>query len=154
MEMTYFNNLNHEYNRVIFEFTNEEKKEAGFYRTSKEPAILEILRLLHRIVDENKGSKEAYLSELEETMKRFSREDHANLQRKKDGWKAKALRLIGFLNDKDKELKRKIEALEYYADEEIYKETKEWTHDNCFPVEPCVLDDKGEIAREAMEESK
>ena len=47
--MTYFNNLNHKYNRVIFEFTDEEKQATGFLKTSKEPAILEMLRLLHRI---------------------------------------------------------------------------------------------------------
>ena len=172
MKMTYFTNINHQYNRVIFEFTDTEKKDAGFHQTSKEPAMMEILRLLHRIADaqikeditgilqnmvtpapeadelfgENaepklyfseavynnphihesieitlpdrsdesfpdivpKGiefSKEAYLSELQETMKRFSREDHADLHRKKDAWKAKALRLIGFLNDKDKTIK-------------------------------------------------
>ena len=49
--MTYFNNINHQYNRVIFEFTDEEKQAAGFHKTSKEPAILEILRLLKRIYD-------------------------------------------------------------------------------------------------------
>ena len=155
LKMTYFNNLNHEYNRVIFEFTNEEKKDAGFHRTNKEPSVLEMIRLVQRIAEdrtikgdyvppevvakakrevaklqadminswpnedgtptpEDKKSKEAYLSEMEETMKQFSREDHADLQRKKDAWKAKALRLIGFLNDKDKVIRRLLRENKLY----------------------------------------
>ena len=168
---------------MIFEFTDIEKKDAGFHQTSKEPAMMEILRLLHRIADtqikeditgilQNMAtptpeadelfggdaepkiyfseavynnpcthesieislpdlssdkpktihhstpggsfSKEAYLSELQETMKRFSREDHADLQRKKDGWKGKALRLIGFLNNKDEVIKRLLRENKHY----------------------------------------
>ena len=49
MKMTYFNNIKHQYNRVIFEFTDEEKQAAGFLKTSKEPAILDIIRLIDRI---------------------------------------------------------------------------------------------------------
>ena len=60
MKMTYFNNLNHQYNRVIFEFTDTEKKDAGFHQTSKEPAILEILRLLNRIYENGIEGKPDY----------------------------------------------------------------------------------------------
>ena len=114
MKMTYFNNLNHQYNRVIFEFTDKEMKTAGFEKFNFMPNRLEILSVLQRINSNDLKKSgppetlEAHLSHLEETIKRFSREDYADLQRKKDGWKAKALRLIGFLNDKDK----KIEQLE------------------------------------------
>ena len=65
-----------------------------------------IPKTIHRSTPGGSFSKEAYLSELEETMKQFSREDHADLQRKKDAWKAKALRLIDFLNNKDKLIER------------------------------------------------
>ncbi len=131
LKMTYFQKPDHSYHRVIFEFTDTEMKAAGFEKLSLQPSRLEILRVLQRITendtkrldvpwafsitaplgipygtDENEKSKEAYLSEMQETMKRFSREDHADLQRKKDGWKGKALRLIDFLNDKDNEVKR------------------------------------------------
>ena len=131
MIMTYFEKPDHSYHRVFFEFTDKEMKDAGFEQLSFMPSRLEILRVLQRITendtkrlnvpwtfsitgplgipygtDESEKSKEAYLSEMEETMKQFSREDHADLQRKKDAWKAKALRLIGFLNDKSNEVKR------------------------------------------------
>ena len=53
-------------------------------------------------------------SETQEIMKRFSREDHADLQRKKDGWKGKALRLIGFLNNKDEVIKRLLRENKHY----------------------------------------
>ncbi len=129
--MTYFEKPDHSYHRMIFEFTDKEMKDAGFEHLSSIPGCFEILHVLQRIAEndkkqldipwkfsmtaspgmpskanENEKSKETYLSELQETMKRFSREDHADLQRKKDLWKAKALRLIGFLNDKDKEVER------------------------------------------------
>ena len=185
--MTYFNNINHQYNRVIFEFTDEEKQEAGFHKTSKEPAILEILQLLHRIADdqiingdkvspavlekakkavaelqtdminsfssnESEKSKEADLSETQEIMKRLDEDEkesdkkdipspllsielfsngdsnfsmgssdikYVDLQRKKDGWKAKALRLIDFLNNKDKRVKRLKDALKKYGEHTI-----------------------------------
>lgn len=44
-------------------------------------------------------------------------------------------------------------ALEFYADEEIYEETKNYTHGNIFSVDPSILEDKGEIAREALRKS-
>ena len=50
--MTYFKKPDHQYNRVIFEFTDTEMKDAGFHQTSKEPAIMEILWLLHRIAED------------------------------------------------------------------------------------------------------
>ena len=150
MKMTYFNNLNHQYNRVIFEFTDEEKQAAGFHKTSKEPAILKILRLLNRIYDN--GSDKNMLRKFTEkkslgtpfneikltdvsdltnsitTMKKLGSvrdlvenkkyRDHVNLldelQRKKDAWKAKALRLIGFLNNKDEVIKRLLRENKHY----------------------------------------
>ena len=71
-------------------------------------------KTIHHSTPGGSFSKEAYLSELQETMKRFSREDHANLQRKKDGWKGKALRLIGFLNNKDEVIKRLLRENKHY----------------------------------------
>ena len=150
MKITYFNNLNHQYNRVIFEFTDEEKQAAGFNKTSKEPAILEILRLLNRIYDN--GSDENMLRKFIDkkslgipfnkinltnvsgltdsitTVKKLGSvrdlvenkkyRDHVNLldelQRKKDAWKAKALRLIGFLNNKDEVIKRLLRENKHY----------------------------------------
>ena len=137
LKMTYFNNINHQYNRVIFEFTDEEKQAAGFHKTSKEPAILEILRLLNRIVEndltldsdkkyhdffnkiKNNLStitgvpvklidkyREDYSSALSEDIKTRNLIRLDDLQRKKDAWKAKALRLIDFLNNKDKLIER------------------------------------------------
>jgi len=158
LKMTYFEKPDHSYHRVIFEFTDKEMKTAGFEKFNFMPNRLEILSVLQRINSNDLKKSgppetlEAHLSHLEETIKRFSREDYADLQRKKDGWKAKALRLIGFLNDKDKEIERKNEYLEYYANEENYKETKEWTHDHCYPGNPPVLDDKGQIAREGIKD--
>ncbi len=150
MKITYFNNLNHQYNRVIFEFTDEEKQAAGFNKTSKEPAILEILRLLNRIYDN--GSDENMLRKFIDkkslgipfnkinltnvsgltdsitTVKKLGSvrdlvenkkyRDHVNLldelQRKKDAWKGKALRLIGFLNNKDEVIKRLLRENKHY----------------------------------------
>ena len=125
MKMTYFNNLNHQYNRVIFEFTDKEMKTAGFEKFNFMPNRLEILSVLQRINSNDLKKSgppetlEAHLSHLEETIKRFSREDYADLQRKKDGWKAKALRLIGFLNDKDKEVKRLKDSLDIYGEHRV-----------------------------------
>ena len=85
--MNYFRKPDHSYHRVIFEFTDKEMENAGFVRLSLIPSELEILQLLQRIEDK----------ELNKTNQSFE------LQRKKDLWKAKALRLIGFLNKKDKE---------------------------------------------------
>ena len=150
MKMTYFNNLNHQYNRVIFEFTDEEKQEARFHKTNKEPAILEILRLLNKIYDN--GSDKNMLRKFTEkkslgtpfneikltdvsgltdsitTVKKLGSvrdlvenrkyRDHVNLldelQRKKDAWKGKALRLIGFLNNKDEVIKRLLRENKHY----------------------------------------
>ncbi len=225
--MTYFEKPDHSYHRVIFEFTDTEMKDAGFYRTSKQLAILEMIRLVRRIAEdrtikgdkdspevvakakrevaklqadminswpdedgtptpEDEKSKEAYLSETQEIMKRLSRDDHTKpsqvlnivpdnmelksienrldpdrkyreshvlpkndeieeksmqdlvnschyserhlgggsaepkilfcLQRKKDAWKAKALRLIGFLNSKDEVIKRLLRENKHYRD--------------------------------------
>ncbi len=164
--MTHFEKPDHKYHRVIFEFTDKEIKDAGYYKLRFNPTKLEILRVLQRMADKDKKqldvpwvfstrapeidqdgkaeiddsllmqcgvaigipktihrstpggsfSKEAYLSELEETMKQFSREDHADLQRKKDAWKAKALRLIDFLNNKDKLIERLLRENKHYRD--------------------------------------
>lgn len=90
--MNYFLKPDHAYHRVIFEFTDKEMKDAGFKQLSfvPMPSKLEILRILQRIMDK----------ELNKTKQLFE------LSIKKDLWKAKALRLIGFLNDKDKETER------------------------------------------------
>lgn len=88
--MNYFQKPNHAYHRVIFEFTNKEVKDTGFERLSFMPSNFEILRILQRIMDK----------ELNKTKKLF------DLSVKKDLWKAKALRLIGFLNNKDEKIKR------------------------------------------------
>lgn len=88
--MNYFQKPNHAYHRVIFEFTDKEVKDTGFERLSFMPSNFEILRILQRIMDK----------ELNKTKKLF------DLSVKKDLWKAKALRLIGFLDDKDKEIER------------------------------------------------
>lgn len=155
MKMTYFKKPDHSYNRVIFEFTDEEKQAAGFHKTSKEPAMMEILRLLHRIADtqikaditdilhsftnvetleipfdendiEEKSIQDhvnsfinsnQLLPKIHEQLKIIKRYEYEGkfvfvnlirldeLLRKKDAWKAKALRLIDFLNNKDKEIK-------------------------------------------------
>ena len=94
--MTYFKKPDHEYHRVIFEFTDKEMENAGFVRLSLIPSELEILQLLQRIAKDDKKQ----LDVLWTFSMTVPLED---LQRKKDGWKAKALRLIGFLNNKDKE---------------------------------------------------
>lgn len=89
MIMNYFLKPDHAYHRVIFEFTDKEVKDTGFERLSFMPSNFEILRILQRIMDK----------ELNKTKKLF------DLSVKKDLWKAKALRLIGFLNNKDREVK-------------------------------------------------
>ena len=88
LKVTYFERPDHSYHRVIFEFTDKERKGAGVELFSLQPKPLEIIPLLHRIAN----------TEI--------KIDIVDLQRKKDGWKGKALRLIGFLNDKSNEVKR------------------------------------------------
>ena len=125
MEMTYFKKPDHAYHRVIFEFTDKEMKNAGFKQLGIMPSSLELLRLLQRIIENDlvkdpHTERSQVLNIVPDNMELKTIEnrldpnrkyrDHFNaledLQRKKDGWKAKALRLIGFLKDKDSENKR------------------------------------------------
>ena len=87
--MTYFKKPDHSYYRIIFEFTDKEMKDAGFEKLNIKPNELEILQLLQRISDD----------ELNKTNKLFE------LSVKKEAWKTKVLRLIGFLNNKSQEVK-------------------------------------------------
>ena len=124
MKMTYFNKINHQYNRVIFEFTDKEMKNAGFKQLGIMPSSLELLRLLQRIIENDlvkdpHTERSQVLNIVPDNMELKTIENHLDpnrkyrdhfnaledLQRKKDLWKAKALRLIGFLNDKDEEIK-------------------------------------------------
>ena len=96
--MTYFKKPDYSYHRVIFEFTDNEMKAVGFERMSIIPSEQEILKFLHKIIDE-KANKNNELFKLSV---------------KKDLWKAKALRLIGFLNDKDKVIRRLLRENKHY----------------------------------------
>ncbi len=94
-----------------------------------------------------------YLFEYNETdeyipvyVKEEANEEIIQLHRKRDGWKAKALRLIDFLNKKDKVVERLKKALEYYADEEQY------ILDN--RLHPKVMVDWGKVARKALKEGQ
>ncbi len=115
--MTYFEKPDHSYHRVIFEFTDKERKGTGIEQFSLQPGPLEILQALQRIADKDKKQLDIPWT----FSMPASLED---LQRKKDLWKAKAVRLIGFLNNKDTEaeiLNRRIRRL--LRENELYRNT-------------------------------
>ena len=94
--MTYFKKPDHAYHRIIFEFTDNEMKAVGFERMSIIPSEQEILKFLHRIINKN-ADKNNELFEMSV---------------KKDLWKTKALRLIGFLDNKEKKIEHLKRILE------------------------------------------
>ncbi len=51
MKMTYFKKPDHNYYRVMFEFTDTEMKATGFEKLSFMPDNLEILRVLNRLAE-------------------------------------------------------------------------------------------------------
>ena len=135
MKMTYFEKPDHKYHRVMFEFTDKEIKDAGYCKLRFKPTELEILQVLKRIADNNKKQLDVpwvfstraplgtpYNDEsmpliiTDKGNMKISNIELQDLQRKKDAWKAKALRLIDFLNDKDKLIERLLRENKHYRD--------------------------------------
>jgi len=133
LKMTHFEKPDHKYHRVMFEFTDKEIKDAGYWKLRFKPTELEILQVLQRMADKDKKqldvpwifSTKAPLGTPynDESMPliitdkgnmKISNIELQDLQRKKDGWKAKALRLIGFLNNKDEVIKRLLRENKHY----------------------------------------
>lgn len=59
MKMTYFERPDHSYHRVLFEFTAQERKAAGFEKLSLIPSRLEILQVLNRLIEINANQSES-----------------------------------------------------------------------------------------------